>query len=93
MASDPIEQLRAQWTDRFVAVDASVPTLARFAGLVGQVMTVNCSGLALVQFFGADNSRYGIDPAHLRITDPPPPPPPKVESPKKPEPPKPKVES
>ena len=90
MACDKIEQLRAQWTDQFVAVDAGVSTLARFAGMVGQVMTVNHSGLALVQFLGADNSRYGIDPANLTITEPPPPP---VEAPKKPEPAKPKAES
>jgi glycosyltransferase involved in cell wall biosynthesis len=35
--------------------------------MVGQVMTVNYSGLALVQFLGADNSRYGIDPHKVSV--------------------------
>jgi hypothetical protein len=89
MTSDKLEKLCARWLDQYVAVDASVPTLGRFAGMVGQVKMINQSGRALVQFVGSDSSRYDIDPAHLTITAPPPPP----EPPKKPEPAKPKAEA
>lgn len=45
-----IVALRAEWTDRFVRVQPNKPELARFAGRVGRVVTVNCNGKALVDF-------------------------------------------
>src|SRR3990172_6216922 len=44
------DQLKRQWTDKYVGVDASLPELRRFAGLTGLVKTVNMSGRALVDF-------------------------------------------
>jgi hypothetical protein len=50
MQFERIEKLKEQYTDQYVAVDASRPELARFKGVVGQVKTVNCNGRALVEF-------------------------------------------
>lgn len=47
---EQIEKLKQDFTDQYVVVDASIPELARFAGRVGQVKTVNMSGRALVEF-------------------------------------------
>jgi len=52
---DSIEQLKREFTDKYVVVDAKTPELARFGGQTGQVKTVNMSGRALVQF-DADNN-------------------------------------
>lgn len=50
-----IEKLKSEFTDKYVTADAGRPELARFAGLTGQVKTVNMSGQALVQFEGRNN--------------------------------------
>jgi hypothetical protein len=85
MNPDPIEQLKRQYTDQYVVVDAQRPELARFEGLVGRVKTVNFNGRALVQF-DTDQTRgwYDIDPDFLTIVDKPEP---------KPEPAKPAVKT
>jgi hypothetical protein len=53
-----IEQLRREWTDRFVRVNSARPELNRFATAVGRVITVNCSGKAIIDF--ADGGWYDI---------------------------------
>jgi hypothetical protein len=95
MIFEHIEQLKQQYTDKYVAVDESRPELARFKGLTGAVKTVNMSGRALVEFDGYNNiGWYDIDPAFLRLVAPPAPKPveskkdkaaaPKAELPKQP---------
>jgi len=44
------EELKRQWTDKFVQVNADLPELKRFAGIVGRVVTVNRNGKAIVDF-------------------------------------------
>ena len=74
------EQLKAHWTGRAVAVRAghAVGPLARFAGLRGRVRTVNMNGRALVQFEGADETWFDLDPAALEEAAPTPQTPPPV---------------
>jgi hypothetical protein len=55
---DEIENLKSEWTDQYVQVNAEQPELKRFAGRVGRVVTVNWSGKALVDF--ADGGWYDI---------------------------------
>lgn len=63
-----IDRLRREWSDKYVEADASVPSLRRFAGRVGRVMTINMNGHALVQFTGTnDIGWYDVDLARLRI--------------------------
>jgi hypothetical protein len=52
------EALRREWTDQYVEVNAQRPELARFAGLVGRVITVNWNNKALVDF--GDGAWYDI---------------------------------
>ncbi len=95
MIFDHIEQLKKQYTDKYVVVDLSRPELQRFKGLTGAVKTVNMSGRALVEFDGYNNiGWFDIDPAFLTVVPPPAPKPaeskkdkaaaPKAESPKAP---------
>ena len=53
-----VEALKALWTDRLVTVKPGVPHLARFAGKVGRVVTVNYNGKALVDF--GDGGWYDV---------------------------------
>ena len=62
---DQIEQLRQQWTDKWVVVDESRPELARFAGMAGRVVTINMNGKALVEF-QEGRGRYDISPQFLK---------------------------
>lgn len=56
---DPrFEKLKKEWTDQLVEVAPGHPELARFAGLVGRVVTVNFNCKALVDF--ADGAWYDI---------------------------------
>jgi hypothetical protein len=71
MLPDEVDRLRQQYTDQYVAADASRPELARFAGRVGQIKTINMNGRALVQFEGADRAWYDIELSHLRFTEKP----------------------
>lgn len=50
MVMQSIEQLKSEYTDKYVKVDPQRPELARFRDVVGQVKTVNMSGRALVEF-------------------------------------------
>jgi hypothetical protein len=76
MVPEDIEKLKQQYTDQYVTVAADRPELSRFAGVVGQIKTVNMSGLALVEFATAGNrSWYDLDLDDLRIVEPPAPPP------------------
>ncbi len=65
---DQVDLLQREWTDRFVQVDDSVAELKRFAGLTGQVKTVNMSGQALVEFDGPEDiGWYDIHPEFLTV--------------------------
>lgn len=63
MSIQQAEDLKREWTDRYVTVRAGVPELRRFDGLIGQVKTVNMNCRLLIQFdTPADISWYDIDP-------------------------------
>jgi len=65
---DQVDLLQREWTDQFVQVDDSVAELKRFAGLTGQVKTVNMSGQALVEFDGSEDiGWYDIHPQFLTV--------------------------
>jgi hypothetical protein len=72
---DQIEQLKGQYTDKYVVVDVSRPELARFRDVVGRVKTVNMSGRALVEFddYHLNVGWYDIDLDFLKVVDKPPP--------------------
>ena len=80
-----VDELKQQYTDKYVVVDDTQPELARFKGFTGQVKTVNMSGRALVQFDAwANIGWYDIDPAYLTvISEPLPKPEAKSEAPAK----------
>ena len=52
------EDLKREWTDQFVLVNADRPELRRFAGIVGRVVTVNYNGKAVIDF--QDGGWYDI---------------------------------
>ena len=64
------EELKREWTDQFVEVNAERPELKRFAGIVGRVITVNHNNKALVDF--QDGGWYDIaaSPEYLKKLDP-----------------------
>lgn len=67
---DQIEDLKRQYTDKYVLVDTSRPELRRFQGETGRVKTVNMSGRALVQFDMANNiGWYDIALDYLHVVD------------------------
>ena len=51
-------------------IEALRPELTRWANVPGRVITFNCNGRALVQFEGADQAFYDIDPVYLRPVEP-----------------------
>lgn len=55
-----VDDLKRAWTDKLVRVTSAAarPELARFAGRVGRVVTVNYSGRAVVDF--ADGAWYDV---------------------------------
>lgn len=53
-----IEQLKREWTDQYVTVDAERLELKRFEGRIGRVVTVNWNGKAIIDF--ADGAWYDI---------------------------------
>jgi pyruvate/2-oxoglutarate dehydrogenase complex dihydrolipoamide acyltransferase (E2) component len=66
------EQLKKEWTDKYVVVDGGAPELKRFSGLTGTVKTINMNGRALVEFDGAvDIGWYDIDPSFLKVVSEP----------------------
>jgi hypothetical protein len=79
---EKIEQMKRQYTDKYVVVDAARPELARFRDIVGRVKTVNMSGRALVEFddYHLNIGWYDIDPEFLKVVDKPPPKAPKAEA-------------
>ncbi len=72
MLIDQAEQLKDEFTDKYVVVANGVPELKRFAGLTGLVKTVNMNGHALVEFNGpADIGWYDIETSYLTVVDKP----------------------
>ena len=66
------EQLKKEWTDKYVVVDEGTPELKRFSGLTGTVRTINMNGRALVEFDGpVDIGWYDIAPEYLTVVDAP----------------------
>jgi len=63
---DKMDELRAEWIDRFVVVREDRPELTRFASRVGRVVTVNYSGKAIVDF--ADGAWYDIPASAEHLT-------------------------
>jgi len=57
-ADKAYEDLKREWTDQYVKVNASRPELKRFDGQVGRVITVNYNRKAIVDF--ADGGWYDI---------------------------------
>src|SRR3954469_5392441 len=82
MVGEQIEQMKRDYTDKYVVVDGTRPELARFRDVVGRVKTVNMSGRALVEFddYHVNIGWYDIDPEFLRGVDQPPPKPAKTEA-------------
>jgi hypothetical protein len=82
MFAENVEQMKRDYTDKYVVVDATQPELARFRDVVGRVKTVNMSGRALVEFedYHVNIGWYDIDPEFLKVVDKPPPKEKKVEA-------------
>ncbi len=53
-----LDELKLQWTDRFVMVKPEHVELKRFDGIVGRVVTVNYNGKAIIDF--QDGGWYDI---------------------------------
>ena len=71
MSIQRAEQLKREWTDRYVTVLDGVPELRRFQGLIGQVKTVNMNCRLLIEFdCPADISWYDVDPQFVTVVDP-----------------------
>jgi hypothetical protein len=64
------ENLKQEWTDQFVEVNADYPELKRFAGIVGRVVTVNCNNKAVVDFQDGGWYDIGASEQFLRKLDP-----------------------
>jgi hypothetical protein len=73
MIPEQIENVKSQYTDKYVVVDGSRPELARFRDLVGQVKTVTMSGRALVEFadYHLNIGWFDIDLDYLKVVDKP----------------------
>jgi len=71
MLPERIEQLKRQYTGRCVTVDAQRPELARMAGKLGHIKTINFNARALVQFDEFDPSWYDIDLDYLKVVQQP----------------------
>ena len=72
MVFENIEQLKRDFTDKYVVVDVERPELRRFEGQTGVVKTVNMNGNALVEFDGLNNIGWfdiGLD--FLKVVDKP----------------------
>src|SRR6476619_3317245 len=82
MFGDKIEQMKRDFTDKYVLVDATRPELARFRDVVGRVKTVNMNGRALVEFdeYHLNIGWFDIAPEYLKVVDKPPPKAAKVEA-------------
>ena len=60
------EDLKREWTDQYILVNAERPELKRFAGIVGRVVTVNHSNRALIDF--QDGGWYDITASDEYLT-------------------------
>ncbi len=60
------DALKQAWTDRIVTPRADREELKRFAGRVGRVITVNWSGLAIVDF--GDGGWYDVPASEEYLT-------------------------
>ena len=71
--TETIEELKREYTDKYVVVDPARPELARFEHYVGQVKTVNMSGRALVEFldYHLNIGWFDIDLSALKVVDKP----------------------
>jgi hypothetical protein len=69
MTSEELTSLKETYTGRTVTVEAIRPELTRWANMSGRAITVNCNGRVIVQFEGADEAYYDIDPEYLIITE------------------------
>jgi hypothetical protein len=70
MTPEELENLKETYTGRTVMIEALRPELTRWANVPGRVITFNCNGRAIVQFEGADQAFYDIDPEYLRPVEP-----------------------
>jgi hypothetical protein len=61
-----IDQLRQEWVDQYVKVNAERPELTRFKDIVGRVVTVNYNGKAMIDF--QDGGWYDITAAPEFLT-------------------------
>ena len=67
-----VENLKREFTDKYVVVDVEQPELRRFEGMTGVVRTVNMSGRALVEFDAYNNiGWYDIAVDFLKVIDEP----------------------
>lgn len=67
-----VEELKSEWTDKYVVVAPNTPELRRFEGRTGRVKTVNMNCRALVEFDSSEDiSWYDIDPSYLSVVDAP----------------------
>ena len=72
MVFEHIEELKREYTDKYVIVNLERPELRRFEGQTGMVKTINMNGNALVEFDGLNNiGWYDISLQHLEIVDKP----------------------
>ena len=72
MVFERIEELKHDYTDKYVVVDDLRPELRRFRGLTGTVKTVNMNGQALVEFDGRNNiGWYDIDIDFIKVIESP----------------------
>jgi hypothetical protein len=71
MTSKELSNLKKTYTGQTIAVEAVRPELARWANVPGRVVTINGNGRALVQFEGADQGFYDIDPDYLELAEKP----------------------
>ena len=71
--TETVEELKREYTDKYVVVDPGRPELARFEHFVGQVKTVNMSGRALVEFldYYTNIGWYDIDLSALTVVEKP----------------------
>jgi hypothetical protein len=70
MTPEELAKLKQAYTARTVMVHTMRPELARWANVPGKVVMINCNGRALVQFEGADQAWYDIEPEYLDLLEP-----------------------
>ena len=72
MSIQRAEELKREWTDKYIVVRDRIPELRRFEGLTGHVKTANMNCRLLIQFDSpADISWYDIDPRFVNVVEEP----------------------